>query len=218
MTLSASSAATVGGTEPDPFALLGLLAEEARLRAFAAVLLGEGSSEAVGQRARLSTKDALRALTRLEAGGLLGRTGDGRWVAHPEVLRQAAVAAAPHRRYVDHGAADAEEAAVLRAFLPQGRLVQIPAQRSKRRVVLDHVCRAFEPGVRYPEQDVNALLRAFYADYAALRRYLVDEGFLSREAGIYWRSGGTVDVNTEDVNTEDMDTEDMNVDMAEADD
>jgi hypothetical protein len=25
-----------------------------------------------------------------------------------------------------------------------------------------------------------------------LRRYLVDDGFLSREAGIYWRSGGTV--------------------------
>jgi hypothetical protein len=26
-----------------------------------------------------------------------------------------------------------------------------------------------------------------------LRRYLVDEGFLSRDAGIYWRTGGTVD-------------------------
>jgi hypothetical protein len=25
-----------------------------------------------------------------------------------------------------------------------------------------------------------------------LRRYLVDEGLLSREAGVYWRSGGTV--------------------------
>jgi len=31
-------------------------------------------------------------------------------------------------------------------------------------------------------------------DHAALRRYLVDEGFLSRQAGVYWRSGGTVDV------------------------
>ena len=33
-----------------------------------------------------------------------------------------------------------------------------------------------------------------YDDYAALRRYLVDEGFLTREGGIYWRSGGTVEV------------------------
>jgi hypothetical protein len=28
-----------------------------------------------------------------------------------------------------------------------------------------------------------------------LRRYLVDEGFMSRQAGIYWRSGGTVDLD-----------------------
>jgi hypothetical protein len=27
-----------------------------------------------------------------------------------------------------------------------------------------------------------------HADTAALRRYLVDEGFMAREAGIYWRT------------------------------
>jgi hypothetical protein len=32
------------------------------------------------------------------------------------------------------------------------------------------------------------------ADDSVLRRYLVDEGLLSREAGEYWRSGGWVDV------------------------
>ncbi|MEV0203527.1 DUF2087 domain-containing protein [Nonomuraea sp. NPDC050691] len=37
-------------------------------------------------------------------------------------------------------------------------------------------------------------LRAFHDDYAALRRYLVDEGLLSREDNVYWRSGGPVDV------------------------
>jgi len=31
-------------------------------------------------------------------------------------------------------------------------------------------------------------------DTAALRRYLVDEGFLDREAGDYWRAGGSYDV------------------------
>lgn len=178
--------------EGDPFALLGLLADEARLRAFAAVLLGEYSSEDVAERAGLGGKDVLRALSRLEAGGLVARAADGRWVAHPEVLRHAAAAAAPQRARVDHGAVDADEAAVLRVFMPDGRLNQIPAQLSKRRVILDHVCRVFQPGVRYAERDVNTLLRAFYPDYAALRRYLVDEGFLSREGGFYWRSGGTV--------------------------
>jgi hypothetical protein len=32
-----------------------------------------------------------------------------------------------------------------------------------------------------------------HADTAALRRYLVDDGFLSRDHGEYWRTGGRVD-------------------------
>ena len=84
---------------------------------------------------------------------------------------------------------------VLRAFLgADGRLVQIPAKRAKRLVVLDLIARVFEPGERYPELEVNALLRAFHDDVAALRRYLVDEGFLDRADGVYWRTGGSVDL------------------------
>ena len=58
----------------------------------------------------------------------------------------------------------------------------------------DHIARVFEPGVRYPESEVNAFLRAFHPDYAMVRRYLVDEQFLSRDHGIYWRIGGSVDL------------------------
>ncbi|MFC7573598.1 DUF2087 domain-containing protein [Klenkia terrae] len=76
----------------------------------------------------------------------------------------------------------------------EGRLTSIPAHRGKRLVVLDHLVRVFEPGVRYPEREVNALLAVWHPDTAALRRYLVDEGLLSRDAGVYWRSGGTVEV------------------------
>ena len=42
-------------------------------------------------------------------------------------------------------------------------------------VVLDHLVRVFEPGVRYPEREVNALLAVWHPDTAALRRYLVDD-------------------------------------------
>ena len=31
-----------------------------------------------------------------------------------------------------------------------------------------------------------------YPDYATLRRYLVDEGLLTRADGVYWRTGGRV--------------------------
>ena len=59
---------------------------------------------------------------------------------------------------------------------------------------LDELVRVFEPGIRYPEREVNALLAVWHPDVAALRRYLVDEGLLTREAGVYWRSGGYVEV------------------------
>ena len=87
-----------------------------------------------------------------------------------------------------------DPAQVLQRFLRDGRLLQVPRQRTKRLVVLDHLARGFEPGVHYSEKEVSDMLAVVYDDYAALRRYLVDEGFLSSEAGYYWRSGGTVDV------------------------
>jgi hypothetical protein len=34
----------------------------------------------------------------------------------------------------------------------------------------------------------------FLNDYAALRRSLIEEGFLARDHGEYWRVGGRVDV------------------------
>jgi len=85
------------------------------------------------------------------------------------------------------------EARVARAFWDGPRLLAMPAKRSKRLVVLDRLAQRFEPGVSYPEVEVNAMLSLAHPDYAMLRRYLVDEGFLAREFGFYWRIGGTVD-------------------------
>ncbi|MBW3589609.1 MAG: DUF2087 domain-containing protein, partial [Actinobacteria bacterium] len=36
--------------------------------------------------------------------------------------------------------------------------------------------------------------RRYHPDHASLRRYLVDEGFLQRSGGRYWRTGGTFEV------------------------
>lgn len=84
---------------------------------------------------------------------------------------------------------------VLRAFFDaRGRLASIPSKHSKRLVVLDHLAQRFELGVHYPESEVNRILREVHEDVAALRRYLVEEGFLDREGGVYWRCGGSVDV------------------------
>jgi hypothetical protein len=89
---------------------------------------------------------------------------------------------------------NATNEAIVRRFVTGGRLTVIPARRSKRLAVLDWLAQAFEPGHTYPEATVNQVLRRFHPDHAALRRYLVDEGFMARRDGYYWRAGGTFDV------------------------
>lgn len=83
--------------------------------------------------------------------------------------------------------------AVMRAFLaPDGSLRDIPTKIGKRLVVLDHLAQSFEVGQLYPEAEVNEILHRFHR-IAALRRYLVEEEFMERRDGTYWRAGGTVD-------------------------
>ena len=79
----------------------------------------------------------------------------------------------------------------LKVFISGGQ-VAMPAKHARRRLLLDVIAQAFEPGVRYDERRVSLFLGAIHSDYAALRRYLVDEQFLSRADGEYWRCGGTV--------------------------
>lgn len=91
---------------------------------------------------------------------------------------------------VAEGPWTAEEVEILGRFFEGSRLRDIPSQAAKRRLVLERLVQEFEPGVRYTERDVNLTLQLFHDDYAALRRYLVDELLLTRADGVYWRSGG----------------------------
>jgi hypothetical protein len=55
-------------------------------------------------------------------------------------------------------------------------------------VVLEYLAARFEEGTDYAEAEVNDLLGQFHEDYAWLRRCLVDEGLLTRTAGVYRRT------------------------------
>ena len=77
---------------------------------------------------------------------------------------------------------------VLHAFIVDGRLVSIPARERKRQVVLRYLATTdLEDGRDYPERELDQLLALRHRDVAALRRYLVDGGYLERHAGIYRR-------------------------------
>ena len=177
-----------------PDALCGLLAEPDRLRVYAAVVLGADASSVVAERTGLTVRAVAVALRRLEQGGLVSVV-DGRLVGELGVFKDAVRAHAPEPAPDVPLDPDRQRAQVLRTFIADGRLVQIPVSRAKRRVVLEHIVASFEPGVRYPEREIDTVLRAWHSDHASLRRYLVDEELMSRDAGEYWRTGGYVNLS-----------------------
>jgi hypothetical protein len=185
-----------------PREILGLLAEEDRLRVVSALVLGATTSAEVAAATGMTVRETGRALARLVAGGLVESGPDG-YRLRAEALRETAMAGA--RPEPGPPGSDDENASVLGRFVRGGRLTSIPVARGKRLVVLDHLAGLFEPGRRYTETEVNHTLGAWHPDYAALRRYLVDEGFLrradetdpatSRSVKHYWRAGGSFDVD-----------------------
>jgi hypothetical protein len=182
--------------EPPPLdagELVGLLADDDRRMVVAALVLGSSTTPSIMQATGLEGRRVVRALNRLVAGGLVLDEPDDEHVLLEAAFQRAARAVAAARPVRDeHGDAPAEEAKVLRAFVRDGRLTSIPSAWGKRRIVLDWLAQRFEPGRRYSEAMVNLSLGQVHPDTAALRRYLVDDGFLSRDHGEYWRTGGRV--------------------------
>src|SRR2546421_7582700 len=78
---------------------------------------------------------------------------------------------------------------VLETFIDvAGRLIAIPVQRKKRLAVLRWMVEDFQPGRLYPEAEVNRMISRRHPDFAALRRYLVDEELMQRRRGVYCRT------------------------------
>jgi len=85
---------------------------------------------------------------------------------------------------------EAFEKKVMSAFVrPDGTLRRdFPAQEKKYLVLLRYVVKAFEPGKKYTEKQVNEILLRYHEDTAMLRRSLVEFRFMAREGGggCYW--------------------------------
>ena len=78
---------------------------------------------------------------------------------------------------------------VVRSFFHDDRLVSIPAKPGKRDLLLPVIRdRCFLDDRDYEEKEVNMRLALLHPDVAALRRYLVDGRWMTREAGVYRRA------------------------------
>ena len=173
----------------NPSEFLRIVVDPIRLAVLGGAVAGAIDPDDLAARLGVRKRSVNEAIGRLRSAGLLAADGS----VNREALRDVA-AALPQLPEMDPAIAEgpwtAEEAEILGRFFVGDRLQSIPSNLTKRRVVLERLAQEFEPGLRYQEADVNFRLQLFYPDYAALRRYLVDEDLLTRAQGVYWRSGG----------------------------
>jgi hypothetical protein len=68
------------------------------------------------------------------------------------------------------------------------RLKTFPKKEKKKIVILAKIVEQFEREKRYTEKEVNLIIKEIYEDYAVIRRYLVDYGFMERtnDCNEYW--------------------------------
>jgi hypothetical protein len=64
----------------------------------------------------------------------------------------------------------------------EGVITRLPAKFSKKVELADWALGLFEVGTVYSEQQVNEIIGQYIADFALIRRLLVDDGKLERDA------------------------------------
>jgi DNA-binding transcriptional ArsR family regulator len=170
------------------------LSDETRLRMIALILDEALSSREMGSRLKMKDAAVAKHLSLLvESGIVCQEEFDGGRIYRLNVaeLRDQRARLLGRDRSpspADEPGTPEWERQVLRNFFDGDRLKEIPANRKKRMVVLTWLARQFDADRRYPEREVNELIKRHHPDTAALRRQLVDEQFMRRENGLYWRT------------------------------
>jgi hypothetical protein len=182
-------------TESDQEQLLAFfkaMANESRLKLVGLLAQREHSVQELAQATGLTEPTVSHHLAVLKEIGLVSVRAEGvvRWHSLvPKALssmnralldKKRVTALAPRKGDTD--------ARVLSSFVDaDGKLVQIPANRTKRLVILKWLAREFDEDARYLEREVNASIQRHHWDSATLRRELIGHRMLAREKGVYWR-------------------------------
>nr|WP_246363490.1 DUF2087 domain-containing protein [Deinococcus budaensis] len=170
-------------------ALFRALSHPARLGLLRLIWTGPLSGDTLARLMNLAPATVSHHLAGLAEAGLTTVRQDGHHRLHG--VNHAALGATLSALIRGEAAAPAAQdpyrARVLRAFVKDGRLTRIPAQRKKRDVILHELASLFEPGRSYSEREVSDALAGFHPDFFTLRRELVGLGLLAREKGVYWR-------------------------------
>jgi biotin operon repressor len=174
-----------------------VLGEPQRLRIVGLLAQSPHTVEQIAKALKLGVSTVSHHLSRLSDAGLVSAKAEGYYSVYrlnAGILREMArtlLQQAERPTINEAEVPDAFERKVLATFTePDGRIKSFPVQEKKYLVLVRHVLKAFEPGVRYPEKRVNQILKNYNEDTARLRRSLVEHGYMAREGGggKYWRT------------------------------
>ncbi len=87
---------------------------------------------------------------------------------------------------------------LLKTLFPEGTegpLKTFSIKEKNKLVVLQVIAKRFQGGQTYTEKEVNQILKVVYHDFATIRRYLIEYGFLDRtpDGSQYWLRKDSVD-------------------------
>lgn len=175
--------------------LLKVIADETRLRILGVLATQPLTGKDLAAQLDLSAPTISHHMKKLTESGIVSMETDAQrhWYRlNGDLLlasKRVPLTSAPARSTSEDFSTQDEDARfrakVIRDFFDGERLKEIPAQRKRRVIVLQHILTRFEPDRSYPEREVNDLLRPIHEDVATLRRELVDYGYLLRDHGIY---------------------------------
>jgi hypothetical protein len=176
-----------------PLDLLKVLAHESRLKLLGILANQEASVGELAALLKLKEPTVSHHLAKLKEIGLVGMRAEGN--SHIYWLDSAALQGLTQKLFTfeqiaappSDVAQDAWEQRILKSFLDGTRLRDIPTSQKKRLVILRWLVSQFEPDLRYPEREVNEIIKRHHPDCATLRRELIINRLMERDHGIYWR-------------------------------
>ncbi len=83
---------------------------------------------------------------------------------------------------------EAERQKTIKSYFIGSKLKIIPSREKKKIIILQEILKNFENGKKYEREEINKILKKIYEDYASLRRYLIEYGFMERtsDGKTYW--------------------------------
>jgi len=177
--------------QPEILSFVKAMASADRLRVIGVLVRGRATQSEIAEQLHLPVRDVFNHLSFLAHVGVVSET-DGVYDLNEKAIEAIARGQFEGKRpsYEAKEEESEDVRKVLKNFLnADGTLKQIPPMGNKLLIILNFIVDAFAFDTNYTEKEVNTILRRFHVDTAALRRYLVDNGFMARESDgtKYWR-------------------------------